>query len=82
MRIILAATNLQARENGRAPLLLLDEIGAHLDAVRRKALFDIISNMGGQAWMTGTDEIVFKSLGNRAQHFKVVDAKVERTISN
>jgi len=82
VRIILAATNLQAREIGRAPLLLLDEIGAHLDAVRRKALFDIISNMGVQAWMTGTDEIVFKSLGNRAQHFKVVDAKVERTISN
>ena len=74
----MAATLLQARERGRVPLLLMDEITAHLDAVRRGTLFDMISNMGVQAWMTGTDEQMFQSLGNRVQRFNIVNAKVKR----
>ena len=78
VRIILAATLLQVRARGRAPLLLMDEISAHLDAMRRGTLFDMISNMGVQAWMTGTDEQMFQSLGNRVQRFNIVNAKVKR----
>jgi DNA replication and repair protein RecF len=79
VRIILAATSLNAREKGQIPLLLLDEVAAHLDTTRRKALFDTICKMGIQAWMTGTDELIFRSLGTRAQHFSISDAKIEQT---
>lgn len=57
--------------NGHAPLLLLDEIAAHLDARRRGALFDEILALGAQAWLTGTDLSLFESLGSRADIFLV-----------
>ena len=47
--------NCAKRADGMAPLLLLDEIAAHLDAMRRAALFEEILALGAQAWMTGTD---------------------------
>ena len=71
IRIIVAATNFISQERGRVPLLLLDEIAAHLDIVRRDSLFKIISEMGVQAWMTGTDEMIYSPLGTRAQRFKI-----------
>jgi DNA replication and repair protein RecF len=55
------------RSNTAAPILLLDEIAAHLDASRRAALFDEIVSLGTQAWMTGTDQEAFSALGERAQ---------------
>ena len=76
--IILAATRLISQERGQAPLLLLDEIAAHLDVIRRKALFEIISEMGIQAWMTGTDEVTYNTLGTQAQHFKIINANVQQ----
>ncbi|MCS5600496.1 MAG: DNA replication and repair protein RecF, partial [Rhodospirillales bacterium] len=79
VRIILAATSLNALEKGQIPLLLLDEVAAHLDTTHRKALFDTICKMGIQAWMTGTDELIFRSLGTRVQHFSISDAKIEQT---
>lgn len=65
--------------NGRAlrddrsvsPILLLDEIAAHLDATRRAALYDEITALGAQAWMTGTGVDLFSELGNRAQYVDV-----------
>lgn len=70
--LILAQTRLVREESGHAgPLLLLDEIAAHLDARRRAALFDEILTLRVQAWMTGTDASAFASLGARAQHFAV-----------
>jgi DNA replication and repair protein RecF len=70
--LTLAAARAQARaDNGAAPLLLLDEIAAHLDERRRAALFDEIGAIGAQAWMTGTDAALFAAMGNRAQHFTV-----------
>jgi DNA replication and repair protein RecF len=60
----------RARE-GMAPLLLLDEIAAHLDSVRRAALFEEIAALGAQAWMTGTDLSLFDAA--RAQIFAVED---------
>jgi DNA replication and repair protein RecF len=57
--IVLAHAALVAQRQGRPPVLLLDEIAAHLDAGRRAALFDRLAVMGVQAWMTGTDAALF-----------------------
>jgi DNA replication and repair protein RecF len=56
---------------GVAPLLLLDEIAAHLDDMRRAALFAEISALGAQAWMTGTDRALFADIADQAQPFEV-----------
>ena len=69
--IVLANARLQTAEQGRVPLLLFDEVAAHLDAGRRSALFEEISGLGAQAWYTGTDRAVFDPLGDRAQHVSV-----------
>ena len=74
--IVLANARLQAQELGTSPLLLLDEVTAHLDGLRREALFDEISALGSQAWMTGTEDTLFKPFGTRAQRFRVADAAV------
>ncbi|MFN3076711.1 MAG: DNA replication/repair protein RecF [Alphaproteobacteria bacterium] len=72
----------QARElrasYGRAPVLLLDEVVAHLDEARRLALYDVLCTLGIQAWMTGTDPFLFAPLGDQAQFFRVHDATVTR----
>jgi DNA replication and repair protein RecF len=57
--------------SGVAPILLLDEIGAHLDAPHRDALYGEVRDLGAQAWFTGTDPGLFASLGSEAQHFNV-----------
>jgi DNA replication and repair protein RecF len=58
---------------GIAPLILLDEIAAHLDAIRRAALFREIERLGAQAWMTGTDSGAFSTLRGKAQFIMVSD---------
>jgi DNA replication and repair protein RecF len=62
--------------SGLAPLLLLDEIAAHLDDVRREALFEEIETLGAQAWFTGTDRDVFAPLQKKAQFFEIEDGRV------
>jgi DNA replication and repair protein RecF len=70
--IILAdAWEMTKARSGHAPLLLLDEIAAHLDARRRAALFEEILALGAQAWMTGTDLTLFDNLAGRADVFTV-----------
>ncbi len=76
--IVLAEARLQAAECGVAPLLLLDEVAAHLDGDRREALFDELCDLAGQAWMSGTDAALFATLGARAQHVAVADATLAR----
>lgn len=61
---------------GTTPLLLLDEVVAHLDGARRAALFDEIEALGAQAWLTGTERQLFAGLGCRAQHLEVTDGKI------
>jgi DNA replication and repair protein RecF len=61
---------------GHAPVLLLDEIAAHLDRGRRAALFDLVDGLGGQAFMTGTDRAMFDALGERAQYLAVANGRV------
>ncbi|MGE0768320.1 MAG: DNA replication/repair protein RecF [Hyphomicrobiaceae bacterium] len=59
------------RRRGRAPVLLLDEIAAHLDMRRRAGLFSELLRLGSQAWLTGTDRHPFEALSNDAQFFPV-----------
>jgi len=77
--LVLAHARLVGSVSGMAPILLLDEVAAHLDASRRAALFDLIDTIGCQAWMTGTDAHLFESLGERAQHFTVADGVVAKS---
>jgi len=69
--LVLANARGLRTETGAAPLILLDEVAAHLDANRRAALFDEICTLEAQAWMTGTGPELFAELGQRAQHFAV-----------
>ena len=78
--IVLANAWLQARKDGAAPpILLLDEIAAHLDAAHRAALFEEILCLGAQAWMTGTDASLFAPLTGRATVFTVERSQFVRT---
>ena len=74
--IALAHARLVALSRGRPPLLLLDEIAAHLDSERRVALFDEVVALGVQSWMTGTDADLFKPLAGRAQILRVTDGSI------
>ena len=74
--LVLAHARLVAETVGRAPILLLDEIAAHLDPRRRGQLFDVVDMLGGQCWMTGTDPGAFAPLGERAQMFEVAGGRV------
>ena len=74
--IALAHARLVALSRGRPPLLLLDEIAAHLDQERRVALFDEVVALGVQSWMTGTDAELFKPLLGRAQILRVTDGSI------
>jgi DNA replication and repair protein RecF len=70
--IVLAdAWELARARDGLAPILLLDEVAAHLDLKRRHALFEEILALGAQAWMTGTDLSLFDGLATRADVFLV-----------
>jgi DNA replication and repair protein RecF len=74
--LTLAQARLAAQLSGETPIVLLDEVAAHLDAERRAALFDALEALGCQAFMTGTDLDVFAPLGERAQRFIVYDGTV------
>ena len=71
--LILANARALAEDEGAPPLVLLDEVAAHLDAGRRAALYDEICALGAQAWMTGTGPELFAELGARAQRVEVRD---------
>ncbi len=74
--IILAHTRLVRAERGSMPILLLDEVAAHLDEQRRAALFAILRALGGQVWMTGTDRVLFRELEGAGQFFNVENGRV------
>lgn len=71
--LILANARALAADLGAPPLLLLDEVAAHLDANRQAALYDEICTLGAQAWMTGTGPEMFAALGDRAQVLEVTE---------
>lgn len=71
--LILANGRALAEDFGAAPIFLLDEVAAHLDADRRAALYDEICALGAQAFMTGTGPELFAELGSRAAAYEVSD---------
>lgn len=70
LAIVLAHADLVTERAGRRPLILLDEVAAHLDPVRRAALFDRLAT-GGQVWMTGTETSLFAGIDGEASRFMV-----------
>ncbi|WP_170428369.1 DNA replication/repair protein RecF [Ruegeria arenilitoris] len=71
--LILSNARALAGMVGAPPIVLLDEVAAHLDAGRRAALYDEICALGAQAWMTGTGPELFAELGDRAQTLIVTE---------
>ncbi|WP_317992635.1 DNA replication/repair protein RecF [Bartonella gliris] len=71
--LVLCHARLTGMMSEMAPVLLLDEIAAHLDSHRRAALFDILDDLGGQTFMTGTDPVLFDALKGRAEFFEIKD---------
>ena len=74
--IVLAHADLVAERRARRPILLLDEIAAHLDASRRAALFARLADRGGQVWMTGTEPAAFDAISGSANWLEVAPGRV------
>ena len=75
--VLAHARAVRAACGGWAPIVLLDEVAAHLDEERRLGLFAELEELGVQAWMTGTDARLFEPLAGRAEFFSVSDGRVE-----
>ena len=78
--IVLAHAKLQRQTRGEPPLLLLDEVAAHLDAARREALFTTLLDLESQVWLTGTDAAIFAPLRQTARFLSVSDGTLSETI--
>ncbi|WP_097092423.1 DNA replication/repair protein RecF [Novosphingobium sp. Chol11] len=78
LSILLAHAALVAGHRGQPPVLLLDEVAAHLDPSRRAALFDRLTETGGQVWMTGTEDSLFNDLSS-ATRLTVTSGRVFRS---
>jgi DNA replication and repair protein RecF len=76
IRLILAHAVLVKQMTGSAPMLLLDEVVAHLDPARRASLYDALAALGAQVWMTGADPAAFGDIATRAQMFEVRNGTV------
>jgi DNA replication and repair protein RecF len=76
--LILAHARVTNAVSGCPPILLLDEVVAHLDGDRRAELFDQIDALGIQTWLTGTDIMLFESLQDRAQFFELTDGTIRQ----
>jgi DNA replication and repair protein RecF len=74
--IILSHARLISSERGAPPVLLLDEVAAHLDEGRRAALYEVLAQLGGQVWLTGTEENLFETIRGTGQFFYVEDAAI------
>ena len=76
--LVLAHAGLVSEMTGITPLLLLDEVVAHLDPYRRAALFDELSKLGAQVWMTGADPAAFADIGLSGEIFGVDSGQIMR----
>ncbi len=74
--LVLAHAGLIAQMSGFAPVLLLDEVVAHLDPARRSALYAELEKLGAQVWMTGADPAAFTEIEARAEFFQVSPGRV------
>jgi DNA replication and repair protein RecF len=76
--LVLAHARLVRAMSGISPIVLLDEIAAHFDPLRRGALFHALGELGAQVWMTGADEALFRDLPAGAVRFRVAPGRMER----
>jgi DNA replication and repair protein RecF len=76
--LVLAHAGLLAQMSGFSPVLLLDEVVAHLDPSRRAALYAELERLGAQAWMTGADAATFADVAATAEMFEVSPGQVKR----
>jgi DNA replication and repair protein RecF len=76
LSIVLAHADLVAERSGRRPVLLLDEVAAHLDPRRRSALFERLEAAGGQVWMTGTEATLFDGIGPAASRLELSGGEI------
>jgi DNA replication and repair protein RecF len=76
--LVLAHAGLLAEMTGFAPVLLLDEVVAHLDPGRRTALYDALDRLGAQVWMTGADPAAFADIAGQADVFTVGGGQIQR----
>jgi DNA replication and repair protein RecF len=79
--ILLSQARLQRARRGEAPVLLLDEVAAHLDPERRKHLYAEVLALESQAWFTGTEAELFRPLREAAQFFTLRDARALRDVA-
>lgn len=77
LSIVLAHGDLVAGRRGMRPILLMDELAAHLDPIRRAALYDRLANTGGQVWMTGTEMALFDDAPAPVTRFHVREGRIE-----
>jgi DNA replication and repair protein RecF len=76
--IVLAHAHLIAAERGVPPVILLDEVSAHLDESRRGALYALLQALGGQVWLTGTDAGLFDAVRGQAVFYEVGGGEITR----
>jgi len=74
--MVLAHADLVAEGQGRRPVLLLDEVAAHLDPARRAALLDRLTTGGGQVWLTGTERDPFDAAGSGTSWLSVENGQI------
>jgi DNA replication and repair protein RecF len=75
--LVLAHAQLVSDMSGIVPLILLDEIAAHFDPLRRRALFARLADLGGQVWLTGADPAIFADLGAEARRLLVTPGRID-----
>ena len=80
--IVLAAARMERALEGHAPIILLDEVAAHLDQERRAALFDELQELGSQVWLTGTEAALFSPLQGKAAMFNVCNGEISPLAGN
>ncbi len=76
LSLVLAHSDCVARARGQRPVLLLDEVAAHLDPSRRAALYDRLAEQGGQAWLTGTEAAVFADMPGPVTRFAIAGGQI------
>ena len=79
LSIVLAQARSAGLWKNTIPIVLLDEVFAHLDSIRRLELFEEICQIGAQTWMTGTDAALFTDLQGKAQFFHVDNGHLKAT---
>jgi DNA replication and repair protein RecF len=78
IRLVLAHAGLIGDMSGFSPVLLLDEVIAHLDPTRRRALYDWLEQLNAQVWMTGADPAAFADIAGRSEVFEISPGRATR----